>query len=250
MTFTKAFKDVFSEYLTQHGFEWCSKLRRFVKVINSELILYVGYRNWTAEYKGDKRFWVMAGIFSVYFFRQGDWTKECSDEKLFKFAFTTNGVDIFKFAQWQGHGEDFLTEHPSYFEYKKDDEKDMIKRTYEAAVATNKWILPVLDKVTDLKSYVTYAKKYSLQVLGACDHFMDDSITLILTDNHDDFHERFERQPESEKELARKGIKELYTDPRDRVYNDPELMKNALEVAEKNKEFNLRMLNEFSIRSE
>ncbi len=44
MTFTKAFKDVFSEYLTQHGFKWCYKLRRFVKVQNQELIFFIGYR--------------------------------------------------------------------------------------------------------------------------------------------------------------------------------------------------------------
>lgn len=44
MTLNKAFKDVYCKFLTEQGYQWCSKLQRFVKVVNQELIYFIGLK--------------------------------------------------------------------------------------------------------------------------------------------------------------------------------------------------------------
>ena len=49
------------------------------------------------------------------------------------------------------------------------------------------------------------------------------------------------------KRIIKQCIEESYTTPRDRVYNNPELLKTALEEAEKCKKTNLEMLAKYKI---
>ncbi len=130
------------------------------------------------------------------------------------------------------------------FEY---NEENMIELVEKSAEITKKLVLPVFDGVTDLTSYVKYAKEYSLNVLRLCDKFLDDSLVLILTNNHDDFMEIVLREKESERKLIKQCIEESYTAPRDRVYNSPDLMKAALEEAKKCRMINLEMLAKYKI---
>jgi hypothetical protein len=240
MTFTKAFKDVFSEYLTQYGFEWCSKVRRFVKVQNQELIFFIGYRGAPASTRSNKCFEVYVGIFSVYFSRFGDWENEYSRESLMKMAFAVSEEPLMDFTN------PYM--YVMGFEYDKYNNDNMTEVLRKAAAATVKWVIPEFDKVTDLKAYVVFTKKHLLIPLGFCDNFLQDSLTLILTDNHDDFLDNIDEQPESEKEFVRQCIKENYTDPRDRVFNDPILLKEALMEAEHSKKINLEALKNLKIK--
>ena len=59
--------------------------------------------------------------------------------------------------------------------------------------------------------------------------------------------EYVQEEKESEREFIKQRIKELYTTPRDNVYNNPELLKAALEEAEKCKKINLEMLAKYKI---
>ena len=52
MTLNKAFKDVYCKFLTEQGYQWCSKLQRFVKVVNQELIYFIGLKKVPAWLKG------------------------------------------------------------------------------------------------------------------------------------------------------------------------------------------------------
>ena len=45
MTINKAFKDIYSEFLIEQGYQYCAKLQRFVKVVNQELIYFIGIKN-------------------------------------------------------------------------------------------------------------------------------------------------------------------------------------------------------------
>lgn len=59
--------------------------------------------------------------------------------------------------------------------------------------------------------------------------------------------EYVQEEKESEREFVKQCIKEIYTMPRDKVYNNPELLKAALEETEKCKKTNLEMLEKYKI---
>ena len=80
MTLNKAFKDVYCKFLTEQGYQWCSKLQRFVKVVNQELIYFIGLKKVPAWFKGNKGFTITAGIMSVYFSKRADWTHGCTED--------------------------------------------------------------------------------------------------------------------------------------------------------------------------
>lgn len=236
MTINKAFKDVYGKLLTEQGYQYCAKLQRFVKVVNKELIYFIGFKKVPAWLKINKGFTIMAGIMSVYFSKCAKWTVGHTEDVLFKWSFNYTGHEICKFSPTHEYGMGF--------EYNKE---NMIELVEKSAEITKELILPVFAEVTDLTSYVKYAKKYSLNVLRLCDQFLDDSLVLILTNNHDDFMECVQKEKESEREFIKQCIEESYTAPRDRVYNNPELLKAALEEAEKCKKTNLEMLAKYKI---
>ena len=125
MTLNKAFKDVYCKFLTEQGYQWCSKLQRFVKVVNQELI------------------YITAGIMSVYFSKRADWTHGCTEDKLFKWAFDYTGLQLQMFSPTYEYGMGF--------EY---NEQNMIEVVEKSAEITKELVLPVFAEVTDLTSYV------------------------------------------------------------------------------------------------
>jgi len=226
MTIDKAFKDVYSNLLEEYGYQYCAKLKRFVKVVNEELIYFFGIKKVPAYKKGKKCFTVKAGISSVYFFY------EC-----FEMLFDFNEGELYEFSPTRNYVRGF--------EYNKENIIGMMEKSAEI---TKELIIPIFDKVKDLKSYVKYTKNYNVNVLGLCDKFLFDSLVLILTNDHDDFMELMKNAKDDEKDFVRNRIKELYTTPRDKVYNDPELLKVAYEEAEKRKKENLAMLESYKIK--
>lgn len=236
MTINKAFKDIYSEFLIEQGYQYCAKLQRFVKVVNQELIYFIGIKKAPAWNKGNKGFTIKAGIMSVYFSKCAEWTKGCTEDKLFKWSFDYTGHEICMFSPTR--------EYVMGFEYNEENMVDIVEKSAEI---TTELVLPVFAEVTDLISYVKYAKKYNMDVFRMCDKFLDDSLVLILTDDHDDFMEFVQEEKESEREFMRKCIEEAYITPRDKVYNNPELLKAAYEQAEKSKKLNLEMLVKYKI---
>lgn len=236
MTINKTFKDVYCEFLIEQGYQYCAKLQRFVKVVNKELIYFIGFKKVPAWVKGNKGFTVMAGIMSVYFSKCAKWTVARTEDVLFKWSFDYTEEEICTFSPTREYGMGF--------EY---NEENMIEIVKKSAEITKKLVLPVFAEVTDLTSYVKYAKEYSLRVLGGCDQFLDDSLVLILTNNHDDFMEYLQKEEESERAFLKQRIEEIYTTPRDKVYDNPELLKAAWEEAEKCKKTNLEMLAKYKI---
>ena len=104
MTLNKAFKDVYCKFLTEQGYQWCSNLQRFVKVVNQELIYFIGLKKVPAWLKGNKGFTITAGIMSVYFSKRADWTHGCTEDKLFKWAFDYTGLQLQMFSPTYEYG--------------------------------------------------------------------------------------------------------------------------------------------------
>ena len=236
MTINKAFKDVYCKFLKEQGYQYCAKLQRFVKVVNKELIYFVGLKKVPAWIKGNKGFTIKAGIMSVYFSKCAEWTVNHSEDELFKWSFDYTAHEICMFSPTREYGMGF--------EY---NEENMIEVVEKSAEITRELILPVFAEVTDLTSYVKYAKEYAVNVLRMCDKFIDDSLVLILTNNHDDFMECLQNEKECERTFLKQCIEESFTAPRDKVYDNPELLKAAQEEAEKCKKTNLEMLAKYKI---
>ncbi len=173
---------------------------------------------------------------SVYFSKRADWTHDCTEDKLFKWAFDYTGLQLQMFSPTYEYGMGF--------EY---NEKNMIEVVEKSAEITKKLVLQVFAEVTDLTSYVKYAKEYTINVLRMCDKFIDDSLVLILTNNHDDFMECLQKRERERKRIYKAVYRRIIYDSRDRVYNNPELLKAALEEAEKCKKTNLEMLAKYKI---
>jgi len=225
MTIDKAFKDVYSNLLEEYGYQYCAKLKRFVKVVNNELVFFIGLKKVSALRKGNKAFTIKAGISSIYFFY------EC-----FKMIFDFNEHELQVFSPTRDYGWGF--------DYNEENILEMMEKSAEI---TKELVIPVLENVKDLKIYVRYAKEYNLRVLKHCDVYMYDSLVLIITNNHDDFMELLRDIREDERDFMKERIETIYTTPRDNVYKNPKLLKAAYEEAEKRKKENLKMLEVYKI---
>ena len=224
MTIDKAFKDVYSDLLEEYGYQYCAKLKRFVKVVNKELIFSFYLKKVPAMKKNNKAFTVMSGIVSTYF-------SDCT-RAIFKY----NEKEIKMYSPTRDYGMGF--------EY---NEENMIGIMENSAEIVKNLIVPIFEKVIDLPSYVEYTKKYNVRVLIGCDKFVYDSLTLILTNDHDDFMWGMKYARDNEIDFAKRRIRELYSEPMNKVYNNPELMKAAYAEAERRKKEILEMLESYKI---
>ncbi len=247
MTFEKALKDIYSEELSKYGYKYSRKHGFFVKLVNGELIHYVGCIKRYAFTKGKKAFTPFAGILSIYaecvekadFRQQGD--------KLSYFCYHLNAVDKRK----------------QEFEYDDETMLDMLKLSLEQ---TKEFIIPTLEKVTTLDAYICYRKQFRLSILAYIDKFSEDSLVLIKADNHDDFQDVIQKYMKDEREGIEKGligggmkeyerfcniIQELYMDhmvlARDAIYNDSELYAKAVAEADRRREANLEFLKQCKV---
>ena len=66
MTFNSEYKRIFGETFHSEGFQYCSKLNAFVKMLSEELMAFFVVKSAPAWNKGNKGFNFDAGIVSVY----------------------------------------------------------------------------------------------------------------------------------------------------------------------------------------
>ena len=67
MTFNSRFKLIFGEIFQSEGFKYCSQLNAFVKMLNEDLLAFIGVKSAPAWNKGSKGFFFTAGIVSTYY---------------------------------------------------------------------------------------------------------------------------------------------------------------------------------------
>lgn len=242
MTFNAQFKRIFGETFQSEGFRYCSKLNAFVKRLSEELLAFIGVRSAPAWKKGSKGFMITSGIISVYY--------ESIDKNTIQYMSHT----LNEFVP--------SDEIRVSFEYDDDTMEEIITST---AAYVKKILMPIINQVFDLNSYIEYLKEHGIDELYDCDSFRGESLILIKTDNHDDFQQYFQEAVDETnakidagltgegytKEVAYndlyRGIIESLVHARDRVYSDQNLYNAALEEAERRKNENMEKLSIYKI---
>lgn len=244
-TFASVFNQRFGEMLKPYGFKKIKGGSYFVKLINNEILQFISFRNFRSGYKNYKECTIYAGALSVY------------SESLNPKSFEINSTDIIRYAYVSGKPTDGLFS----LVYNEENLQEIV------AFATNKTeeiILPVFEKIIDLDSYIEYRKFYYEGPLLFAEKFREDSLVLIKADNHDDFEDVFEEsfcasllinpQAYADKnnyDKLYKGLRECIVEniahSRDKVYNDPELYKKALDEIERRRQLNTEILRSYGL---
>lgn len=63
MTFNSRFKLIFGEIFQSEGFKCCSQLNAFVKMLNEDLLAFIGVKSAPAWNKGSKGFFLQQELF-------------------------------------------------------------------------------------------------------------------------------------------------------------------------------------------
>ena len=171
MSFNSRFKHIFGEIFQSEGFKYCSKLNVFAKMLNEDLLAFIGVKSAPIWNKGSKGFMITAGIISTYY------------DSIEKNSVLMIGHDLNLFLP--------KNEVRVSFEYDDNTMEEIILIT---ALYVREYLLPVINQVFDFNSYIEYLKKYSIDLLWNCDSFKGESLILIKADNHDDFQKFFQQQ--------------------------------------------------------
>lgn len=244
MSFNSQFKLIFGEAFQSEGFKYCSQLNVFAKMLNEDLLAFIGVKSAPAWNKGAKGFFLTAGIISTYY--------SSIDKNSIAYA----GHDLNLFLP--------RNEARVSFEYNEDTMEEII---LETASYVKKSLLHIFNQVYDLDSFIDFLKKYSIDLLRDCDSFKGESLILIKADNHDDFRDYFQEKVDEidaqidagmtgtgyTKEMAYDdlfhGIIESIVYPRDKVYSDKNLYNEAMKEAERRKNENMKKLYNYKLIS-
>ena len=243
MSFQTEFKSIYEDFLSEYGYKYCSKLGYFIKVLNKELVFFIGQRGIPALYKGDKAFTIVSGITSMYYV------------SLEKKDLILNEVDLFRYSRNANHLR---------FIYTEETMKDTLTNSIQCI---KEIVIPIFERINSLDSYIEYKINFGINELRYCEKFFHDSLVLIKADNHDDFMDYFQSELKISEEKRAKGIggigktkEEAYSllyngiiesipNSRDKVYSNTDLLQQALEEAKRRKENNLKLLESYRIIS-
>ena len=259
LTFISAFKQIFGEMLEPMGYKYLKKGKYpyFVKVINNEILHIISYRHISSSTVGHKAMEIHGGAISLYR-RKIDLTGE-PDSWLPTIRRYYNGAF------------DEMSCRLMRYECNMSDNEKLINDMKEAAELVKEFILSVIDDVTDLESYVKYAKQYKRIDYELCEideyennprEDYNESYLLVLTHDNDDGIKRMEDYITSRLEGMRPQRREMFKEKiieesqnarlyrialRDRLINDKELFKRVEEILQTNKANNLEMLKGYGI---
>lgn len=230
------FHRVFGEALFPRGFLICKKYGCFMRLVNDEVLQFFMLSNEQANRRWNKAFMIRAGMISMYYYKPID----------------------------KDHLLGNSNEEKTYrYEYRPEDLDEAERQMNAALEEASTRIFPTIDSVRGLHDYVRYCKIHKIDAIRYATGFVDDSLALIVTNDHDDFEELFQELVEREKELymqdgkinvhgeAYKWLRHCIIDmgpgERDKVYADKELYAAALEEAKRRKEAHLEFLRELKM---
>ncbi len=248
MSFKKSFADIYEPYMKENGFVYNRKYGMFFRIVNDEIVQYFTYYNRLSGIKGIKSFTVEAGMCSMCF--------QSFERKWLEGTCLTVG----EFSKIYGDNTNGEYEY-CYNPQEEGSAEEAIRRTVPH---TLKSILPVMSKVNDLNSYIEYTTKGRLDVIGGIrSKFYGDSFVLIKADNHNDFQKEFEESLEEVMQEVREGraggtYEEHYgllyssffegiVEPRDEIYNNPELYEKVWEEIRRREEANRKTLHDIGV---
>ena len=244
--FNSVFNKCFKEELSQYGFRKLKGLDAVGRVVGKELMQYIILYPRSSLVRGRKTFTAVFGICTVYSFSSAD---------IWKYDLINRGVRLIEVAPKREPEKESCYKDPAelqwlLYEYLYDpkDQDSMATAAAECAGCIKQYALPVLDGITDIRAYVGFCKEHTSHLLRFADTMPDnDALLLILTDDHDDMMQIFEKNCKAILEQSYQGDssssdykrnEELLYDAfivqtakaRDKIYDDPELYKKAFET--------------------
>lgn len=247
MSLLSEFNRFFKKALAPYNFKKLKGMHCFGRLVNDEIFHYVTYRNTNPIEKNAKAFSVLVGIETVY-------SKSLAKDYLQDNALDCSSVQLI---------DSSFHKKPAWniFYYNDSNVADVVKSAFEE---TSDLIFRYFECVHDLSEYVDFCKCINLFRLSHADKFHSDSILLIKTSNHDSFLDVYEKKLQSilassqftgaDDPLFIHYKQNLYEDildgivrPRDRVYQNPELMCQAKKIIEQRRNNNIITLASYGL---
>ncbi len=235
----KVFESVFGIPLSERGFVLCKKNGIYMRLVDDEVLKFVLLTNDRADTRDKKAFYIQAGMISLY------------NDRLDKVKFLQYGLRAGTLAKQLGYP------YRHRYEYDPYDRNDAEKQMKAALEESCSIFFPIMDSVQGLSDYVDYCKMYRIHHLYFATRFANDSLALVLLDDHDDFtgilqrekkgYEQNGRMDQFDEERLKECLFEFGTGERDKVYADSELYKAALEEAKRRREAYLQQLKEWKV---
>ena len=272
-TFGTTFKRIYGEGLKKYGFKKIKgRQPYFVRMIGDEIIHVITYRPVNAYNFSHKEYEIYGGIATVY--RANiDLDKTPRDNAVWL-------RELYRFYRKCNDG----SEKKSYqeiglFSYEKDNEQAMAKSIEYSLEMTERYVIPRLDKITNVKEGVEFFKEYNTILLAIYRNFgkgqsgyeynegllnvlvytLDEYISYIKN-LHEECNNRIlnemrtglngftMEQYQYDKERRWKGMEEeieVFTE----ISNSPEKYREVMEELERRKEHNLEVLKKYGVNT-
>lgn len=269
-TINTIFKQIFGEALKSRGFvKVKGRQPYFVRVVGNEILHVVAFRNEWCPESGSKDFSIRGGVATVYR-KSIDFSCGVRDNSnwlcaLRKYYIESNPTDF----------DDYWKEL-TFFRYQMDDEESLYRKMEQAWKETERSMLSVLDRVSDLDACIDFLRVFNSTLLNVTKYdenyrfgYEDDnedhneSLLYIQTDNHDDLVQKYNdmlaviakaiengksgyRSYEIEKKAYEEWRLRTVT-RRDNIYNTPALYKKVLVELDRRKEENTETLRSYGV---
>ena len=272
-TFGTTFKRIYGEGLKKYGFKKIKgRQPYFVRMIGDEIIHVITYRPVNAYNFSHKEYEIYGGIATVY--RANiDLDKTPRDNAVWL-------SELYSFYKKCDDGaEKEKYEEIGLFSYEKDNEQAMAKSIEYSLEVTEKYVIPRLDKITNVREGVDFFKEYNTKLLAVKRNFgkgqssyeynegllnvlgytLDEYISYIKN-LHEECNNRIlnnmkegiygftMEQYQYDKEDRWKGMEdeiEVFTE----ISNSPEKYREVMEELERRKEHNLEVLKKYGVNT-
>lgn len=235
---SSVFKRVFKDILQEKKYIYCSKYIAFIRVIDNDLIQFVGLEKLGMyDGKGKKIFRIYAGVVSIY-------VEQLSNRDMMRYG---RSISDYAYQRYGKQIDDMIIY----------DESSLENQMRIALENTRQYVYDTLFNCVDIPAYLNYLRRIMVHNLRWATEFKDDSLAMIKVNDHEDFISEFDEtlaqatfMPEAEdrqRELYYSGMVQSTAGERDKVYNDPELYAAALKECEIRKERNLQTLRELKV---
>lgn len=246
MSLISVFNNIYAAELSNYGFKKMKGIACFGRIINKDIFQYVMLINRKSLEKNKKGFTIISGIFTVY------------SPALNKVLFENYGnfFTDFEFMECLPHTELIKLCDLSY------DTQSVHSNIKQSLEGFKSVMLPYLNQIITLNDYIGYCRRMKISLLKNAEQMWGDSILLLKTNNHDDFTDDYNRictlllREQYNNNLNDPDYirtKKIYYDAivvgiaqsRDRVYNDKCLYEQAMNLMEKRKKHNFKILKSY-----
>ena len=249
LSLNAAFIKIFGEALEPLGFKKIKGRHPYlVRVVpGGEIIHIIAIRSTTATHIGKKAFDILIGAATVY------------RRKINLDVAPTENINWIKFIDHYFRREQYMElnreslSRMQPFQFPKNSQDDMLIELRFSLDMSQKYVLPILDKVNTLDKCISFFKNYACEIstnifnsklnFDLCTEY-DEGMLYIKTDNQklqEDFQNTLSgKTGASDETRQRVAIKNMY-------FKDPEIHGRALEELEKRKALNIEVLRSYGL---